>query len=71
MLLDSWEGLNTKCLAMESPSEVTKRQEEHESLTPLGNGKKEGKMGDKGEKKGKKGKKRGKKKGRQWEEEEK
>lgn len=35
MLLDLWEGLNTKCLAMASPTEVTKVQEVQASLIPL------------------------------------
>lgn len=35
MLLDLWEGLNTKCLAMASPTKVTKVQEVQYSLIPL------------------------------------
>jgi hypothetical protein len=35
MLLDLWEGLNTKCLAMASPTEVAKVHEVQASLIPL------------------------------------
>lgn len=35
MLLNSWEGLKTRCSAIASPSDVTKRQEEQDSFTPL------------------------------------
>lgn len=35
MLLDLCEGLNTKCLAMASPTEVAKVQEVQASLIPL------------------------------------
>lgn len=35
MLLDLWEGLNTKCLAIASPTEVAKVHEVQASLIPL------------------------------------
>lgn len=40
MLLNSCDGLKTRCLAIASPSDVTKGQEEQDSFTPLeGDGK--------------------------------
>lgn len=38
MLLNSCDGLKTRCLAIASPSDVTKRQEEQDSFTPLEGG---------------------------------
>lgn len=35
MLLNSCDGLKTKCLAITSPSDDAKRQEEQHSFTPL------------------------------------
>lgn len=35
MLLNSCDGLKTRCSAIASPSDVTKRQEEQDSFTPL------------------------------------
>jgi len=40
MLLNSCDGLKTKCLAIISPSDDAKRQEEQHSFTPLYNKKK-------------------------------
>lgn len=38
MLLNSCDGLKTRCLAIASPSDVAKRQEAQANFTPLGGG---------------------------------